>query len=206
MSIPEINRCIERLTSRVLIPNSDRGTIYCVVELPEDETAHLIDENYIMYDTTRPAALPAEGDATAPREVEFPSGLVVDVVPDRVFGQDYPNIASAFIDPADVQECVLSEAPDNLVGLYTFSPEGNISGDAFSMRFPNRTALAAGSSVELFAQGGLSCTLTGAPDPIEEAEWEAFGTGTVSADGADIEVDVANGLPCFNWFGYRAAP
>ena len=38
---------------------------------------------------------------------------------------------------------------------------------------------------------------------VEEADWEQFGTGNVTADGTFITSNAATPLPYLSWFGYR---
>ena len=89
---------------------------------------------------------------------------------------------------------------DNYEAFFGFSPEGDIREDGFALRVANSTGLSAGQTVDLYALGGISCTL--GDDHIPEAEWRNVGSGTVDDAGESIGFDV--NLPCMTWMAYKA--
>ena len=202
VTVPQNARCMLRATARVVLPLSDTATVYCHVDLPLDAASLHVDAPYVLFDTTPAGMVPPIGDASAVRTVTFGDGLEIDVVPERIFMDDYGRLAARRFAPDEVPSCMLTDAPE-LDAVYAFSPEGDIYDDGFALRIPNHTGLAAGAEVELYALGGLSCSL---PDDtlIEEGVWQRFGTARVGDDGAAIDVPAGQGLPCFNWMGYRA--
>lgn len=202
--VPENARCMVRATSRVILPLTDNATVYCPVVLPASEATLAVDVPYVLLSTTPATTLPPLGDASAERTVVFADGLEVSVVPEGIFAEDYAELAARRLAPDEVPDCVLRDAPD-FEALYAFSPEGDIFGAGFDARIPNGTGLLPGTEVELYAQGGLHCELAD-DSVIEEGVWQQFGTGSVSGDGAVIEMTGGEALPCFNWLAYRAAP
>ena len=83
--------------------------------------------------------------------------------------------------------------------LQVVTPEGiRFEGAVRSVTLP----ASEGSTVPLYALGGLSCSLDDETN-IAEGDWETFGTGTVDADGY-VVADAANGLPCLIWMGIGA--
>ena len=198
--VPETLRCTNEATLRALAPGADRATMYCHVEIDGRGPIVAIDPPLVLYSTVRATDLPAIGDSATERTVAFSDGLEVDVVPDQMFitGDGYDRLAASRLDDIAADLCFLDGTPV-LVGLYAFSPEGDVSGDNFSVRIPNTTGLAAESSVSFYVLGGLDTRL---PDDtvIPEATWQQYGTGVVSSDGSTVNGD----LPYFSWLGYRA--
>ena len=201
-TIPSTARCMHRATSRVLLPLTDNGTLYCEVELPLDAAVVDLDFDYTLFGTTPATTLPERGDESAVRTVVFADGLEIDVIPQQTFGDDYARLAAVAVAGSEVPSCVHKGTLD-FEAAYWFSPEGDVAG-RFAMRIPNQTGLPAGTPVELWVQGGLTCAVD--DTTLEEAAWMKFGTAEVDADGATITVDAENGLPCLGTFGYTVAP
>ena len=62
----------------------------------------------------------------------------------------------------------------------------------------------AGAEVALYVLGNLDCTRVGG-ERVEEANWERFGTATVTSSGAWVDAPAAEGPPCLSWLGYGPA-
>jgi hypothetical protein len=196
-------RCADRATLRILVPQADRGTVYCGVALSLTEASLHLDTPFVMVATAQPTVRPAIGDEGEARTVQFGDGLEIDVTPSAlVFPADYERLAARALTTADVPACLLEGAPA-FDGLYVFSPESELSQSSFAMRIPNSAGLSNDAQVELWLLGGLSTSLADGTR-VQEGVWQQFGTGTVS--GPVIDVPAAQGLPSFNWFGFRAAP
>lgn len=201
--VAENARCADRATLRILVPQENRGTLYCNVALSVTEPSLELAAPFVMIETAAPSERPALGDEDAARTVVFADGLEVDVTPGAMlFPDDYDRLAARALSVADVPACMLEGAP-SFDGVYAFSPESELSDASFAMRIPNSAGLSNGADVELWLLGGLSTSLADGTR-VEEGVWERFGTGTVS--GPVIDVPAPQGLPSFNWFGWRAAP
>ena len=198
-------RCVEKMVMSVSKPG-DFASTFCELSLDEEGVLR-IDEPLEIYPVSTQPDKPPLGDATEARTVELQDGVQLELVPssleecfedgfrcDRVYGplgvrRIGPDEATpCFVDPA--------EPPD---ALYAFNVSNDVDGTV-PVRLENQDGLAPGTVVDVFVLGGLFCTL---PDggEVEEGEWRAFGTATVSADGQFIE---GGEIPCVNWFGYRA--
>jgi hypothetical protein len=200
--VPDNARCSSEVTARVLVPGTDRSTMYCHIALPaEGSTVISNTESIVLYPTTRATDLPEEGVVTDERTVTFADGLQIDVIPDIFFGagEGYAGLAVGEIAAEDL--CFMEGKTAD--AIYAFSPEGDVLDGAFPIRVPNKTGLAPGAKAVFSVLGGLDCHL---PDGelVPEAEWTDYGTGTVDEAGEFIVSDDDGHLPCFTWFGYRA--
>jgi len=190
------NRCMSEVAMRALLPDSRYGTSYSHIDLrPVDGVLHM-DRAIALFELDPPATLPPEGDATSSRTVVFDDGLELDVVPDVLFGE-YGELRARRLSQ--------SEFPDfareaGLLGLYAFAPEYRTGESGFAMRIPNNHGLADGDRLELLILGGLDTVL---PDGrhVEEADFEVYGTATVS--GNMIVTDAGSELPYLSMVGYR---
>lgn len=200
ISVPENARCMNRATTRVLVPLADSATVYCPVDLDGEEGVVELETPYVIVDTQQPTALPPIGDETAARDVDFDSGLSLDIVPDDMFGQDYERIAARVLGADGAQACAVADAPVAFDGFVAFSPEGDLpEGKGAGAQIP--TDLAAGTQVDIYVQGGLLCTLDDGTE-LEEAVWGRVGTAEVDPTGAFIDVTGDITVPCLNWLGY----
>lgn len=203
IAVPEAARCMARATLRALLPESGRAATYCEVDLCCSEGVLQLEAPLVLVDTRDPAHLPSLGDESQERTVVFASGLELDVVPARYFGDSYEALSGRRVDPASSALCFIGQEID-FEALQAFSPEGDVRGEGFAMRIPNGTGLPAGTAVDLYVLGGLSCTLADG-STVPEGQWARFGAGTVRADGDMIEASGADGLPCLGWLGYARA-
>jgi hypothetical protein len=204
VQVPESLRCVARAALRLASSSAAIPALYCPIR-PSSAPA-LVLPTFTLGEVPPATVLPAEGDADTARTVVFDDGLELAVVPSRLLADDgaYSRLGGRRQPPAGPRPCFLPPSVQ-LEGLYSFSVEADIDG-AFPMRIPNATMLPAGTTVDLFVLGGLSCTLAGG-EPLDEGELRRFGQATVSPDGAFIEGgDAATGLPCMTWFGYGVAP
>ena len=113
----------------------------------------------------------------------------------------YTELQGVHVAPADASGLAFLEDAETYEGFFGFSPEGNIRDAGFGLRIAYSTGLAAGATVDLFALGGIGCTV-GDDGLIPEAEWQKIGTGTVDGAGESISFDT--NLPCMTWMGYKA--
>jgi hypothetical protein len=198
--IPETSRCVEHVAMRVLLPMTARPTTYCEVDLGAADDGLLgMQEPLVLYSATGPAALPPEGDPATPRAVNFAGGVELTVTPANIVAPArYAELAIGTLAGSDLP-CFAQEA--GVRRLFGFYPEAEVNGE-FAVRVPNADGLAPSTQVDLFVLGGLDTKLANG-QVVPEAEFVAYGTGTVSADGATITSDPGSGLPALSWFGYR---
>lgn len=197
--IPDNARCVDDVTMRVLLPGASKVTSYCHVKLGT-ETVLNVENPVVLFDTTPAVTLPEFGDGNMARTVVFADGLELEVTPLSFFG-NYDALAVTRIDPATPGLCFL-ESPDQVDALYAFSPEDNIDG-TFPVKIPNDDGLAPGTTVDMFALGGLECVRSNGEN-IGEGDFELYGTATVDEAGEFIVSNEDGHLPCLNWFGYKA--
>ena len=196
-NVPENARCVASAALRALLPEPGFATTYCHMELPAQGTVLESAVPVPLYPVTAPADLPPEGDRSAARSITFAGGLEVELTP-AAFFEPYAELAAVRLPEQVERPCFLPEQPFDAV--WGLAPEADIDGEGFPIRIPNEHQLPAGTVVDLFVLGGLSCHLADGT-LIPEADWETFGTATVNAEGTFIE---GGRLPCLNWFAYRA--
>lgn len=193
-------RCVDELAVRVLHREQPYGTTYCHVPLAPDDSVQLLPHPAVLHEVVPATDLPPLGDEMAPRDVTFEGGVVLtDVVPGRLFDGEYEDLEGAFV-PVESELCFV-EPGDALLGLYTFAPE-IVSGEPMGLRLPNDAALAEGTAVELLVLGGLG-TVRADGTPIMEADFEPFGTATVT-DGVIVS-DPGVEVPSLTTIGWRLA-
>jgi hypothetical protein len=204
VDVPSQTRCVREGSMRILVPGEDRATTYCHIEPSEGAVTDA--GTLSLYSTTRVAELPPYGDGAMVRDIAFDGGLVIEVQPEHLgFGTEaeerYGNLASVRLDPADPSLCFLEDTSP--LGLWAFSPEANVSEDnTFTVRFPNDSALDAGTVVDIYVLGGLGTTNRDGGE-IAEASWEVVGTATVSEDGSEIVGLAENGgVPILSFLAY----
>jgi hypothetical protein len=180
--------------------------MYCGLDLSlaSDTGEIILREPSVTYATIAADNKPAYAPAEMSRDVGFPSGIVMTVVPDDLFGvepeSDYATLSTRHVLPDERGLCFLGEStqPDH---LFTFAPELAVLGDGAAISFENRYDYSAGQPLELWLLGGLDCTVDG--EHIEEGLWTQVGTAEVNAAGDRIETDFK--LPCLTWIGLRAS-
>lgn len=206
ITVSGFERCVQGAALRVLLPASAFATTYCHVDVSDAVEGRLaVAEPTVLYATTPAVTLPPLGDESAARTVVFDDGLELDVIPAELgFEVEYTELRAGRV-PIDAQVPCFARGLAGLAGLYAFGDEGTVEGGTFALRIPNTTGLAPGSAVELLVLGGLE-TLLADGTPVPEADLGAFGSATVSADGATIASDPGSGLPHFTWLAYRPRP
>lgn len=199
IDVPEDVRCMDAAVMRNLKPGEQLATTFCQLEMRAD--GHIIAAPpFVMYATTPATDRPEEGDETAVRTVTYAGGLEIDIVPGDLYtgaSPAYPILSSAVVSP-DANLCTQGHTPD-FAGLIAFSPEADVDGPGLAMRIPSE--LAEGTTVGLFALGGLNCAIEG--ETLHEAEWTQFATVTVGAGGVIATDAGPEGLPCFNWLAWE---
>ena len=200
--VPEEIRCLNRAAMRVVAPRRPLAALYCPFPLNGPETGDGVVVDLpapFALTATTPAEAPPRGDAAAPREVRFDGDVTLTLAPDALATLDgYESLAGGPL-PEEARGCFADGRP--LLGAYAFTPEGPLGSPA-ALSLPNDAGLAPGATVDLFVLGGLETRL---PDGtlVEEAELAAFGTATVSADGARIVSDAAS-LPYLSTVAWQA--
>jgi hypothetical protein len=190
-------RCMERATARVIKPLTNNATLYCSVPLTTEASSIVLEAPYTLVSTTPATGLPAVGDEAAVRAVGFAGGLSLDVAPSTLPNGTYERLAARVIDDvAAAPACLRVDAPamSSMVG---FSPELDVSGAGLTARLPNSGALAAGTTVPVYALGSIDCRRADGT-LLEEGHWDHFADGVVTPDGTSIEVA---GVPCLTWLG-----
>lgn len=200
ITVPSDTQCIGGAAMRVLVPGQAAATSYCNLDLRSAPNVRL-DEPMVVYGMNPPEVRPDLTDPDAPHTVDFGNGLELDVIPGQLYGgaAPYESLAARAVPPDSAGLCFPGEVA-NFDGLYAFSPEADIEGAGFTLRI--RTNQPPLTAVALYVFGGLGCT-DSSGQLLTEVGWTDFGTGIVSEDGY-VHVDVANGLPCLSWLGYRA--
>ena len=203
------NTCISRGAMRIFHATDSMAPMYPHVNL-ESDSAHVdFGDAFTLHYTDAPTMLPTAADNDASYTVAFADGLEIDVVPSKMSAgaSKYAQLSSVHIMGSDALETVSSlvftDDPSSFEGFYGFSPEGDVIGGGFNVRLANSTGLAAGTAVDLYALGGIACTL---PDGehIPEGELANVGTGSVSSDGTKITFPEDVVLPCMTWMAYKA--
>ena len=139
-----------------------------------------------------------EGEATEWSSPAKTTVTLTDVVPGALYG-DYEALRGASL-PTDPNHCFLRsfENLETLLGLYALAPEVE-SAEPIGLRLPNDADLAEGSTVTLYALGGLA-TLRPDGEAIPEGAFQAFGTATVVGDVLVSDPGVA--LPATSVIGW----
>lgn len=206
--LPESERCVERLSLRVIKTGSTLATTYCHVETAGAEADLVVAEPFTVFDTPEPVSRPPAGDSGAARDVDF-GGLVVSVVPDELRNgasangvEIYDELRAVVLDPSTVSSCMFDSLA-GLRGVAGFDPEADVVDVSWNVTVVDPVGgLTPGATVEFFVLGGLE-PKTDAGELIPEAEWVSGGTGTVGDDGATITA--AGVMSGVNWLGWRLA-
>jgi hypothetical protein len=206
LNVPQTESCATKAVLRVIKTGEPRATMYCGLDLSlaSDTGEIILREPSVTYATIAADNKPAYAPVEMSRDVGFPSGIVMTVVPDDLFGvepeSDYATLSTRHVLPDERGLCFLGEStqPDH---LFTFAPELAVLGDGAAISFENRYDYSAGQPLELWLLGGLDCTVDG--EHIEEGLWTQVGTAEVNAAGDRIETDFK--LFCLIWIGLRAS-
>jgi hypothetical protein len=183
--------------------------MYPHVELGGSSAHVSFESAFVLHSTTTPTSLPTADNNDASYAVAFADGLEMDITPSKLSAgtSKYAQLSSVHIlgsdAPSTVSSLVFVDNPSSFEGFYGFSPEGDVIGGGFTVRIANSTGLAAGTAVDLYALGGISCT-TPAGEHIAEGEFANVGSGSVAADGAFITFPEDVVLPCMTWMAYKA--
>jgi hypothetical protein len=199
------NNCISRGAMRIFHATDSMAPMYPHVNL-ESDSAHLdFGDAFTLHYTDAPASLPTATDNDTSYTVEFSGGLEMEVTPSKMSAgsSKYANLSSIYVPSTDASSLVFTDDASSFEGFYGFSPEGDVIGGGFTVRIPNSTNLAAGAAVDLYALGGIACTLPNG-DHITEGELANVGSGSVSADGETITFPEDVVLPCMTWMAYKA--
>lgn len=197
--------CLSRGALRIFHSSESVAPMYPRVSL-DGTSAHVsFDEAFVLHHTDAPTSLPTASDNDASYVVEFAGGLEMDITPSQMSAgtSKYANLSSIYVPSTDASSLVFLDDASTYEGFYGFSPEGDVIGGGFTVRIPNTTNLAAGAAVDLYALGGIACTL---PDGehLSEGEFANVGTGSVAVDGETITFPENVVLPCMTWMGYKA--
>lgn len=196
-------QCLERATMRAFTSTGAYASMYCDVPLAASDDEGVSVRDIVLHSVV-PATAPALGDPAQARWVEMEGGLSLAVTPDALppfrEAEAYRDLGARSVPADDASLCFIDE-PEAYVAVFGFFPEVNVAEAGFPLRLANRTGLAPGSAVEVRVLGGLDCEVDG--EILEEADWHAVGTATVSADGSVIE---GVRLPCLTWVGFRPLP
>ncbi len=202
VEVPEAVNCISAGAMRVFLPDGLHADTFAHVDVDSPTAGALSWETpLVVYATHAPVSLPEYGDGDTIRTVDFGDGLRVEVLPSALPIMRNYNELSARRIPLDQPPAFLSETPP-LLGLYAFT-SATILDTQFVVHIDNDTHLAPGTTVDLYALGGIYTILANGTQ-LREANFEQFGTATVSEDGSEIVSDSGSGLPFFSWLGYRA--
>jgi hypothetical protein len=193
-------RCMERATVRVVKPLTDNATLYCSVPLTTEASSIALETPYAVLSTTPATALPAAGDEDAVRAVGFAGGLSLDVAPAALPNGTYERLAARVLDDVNAAPACLRVDAPAMSSMVGFSPELDVSGAGLTARLPNSGALAAGTTVPVYALGSIDCRRADGT-LLEEGHWDHFADGVVTADGTSVEVA---GVPCLTWLGVGA--
>lgn len=162
-----------------------------------------------------PSLVVATDDAGAPAQSVTSNGVTLEVdegvqvaldVEDVIEGAEGKKFRALSVPPALHADFV--DASLGIASLYAFRPfdasfyQEGMSSTPRKARlvFPNEAGLAAGAAVELLALGSYLFA-----DWVTPAVFEPVATGTVSADGTQIELDPGEGFEHLTWVGIRPA-
>lgn len=199
--VPEELRCLTRAAMRALAPREPLASTYCPVEFPADNLPIVdLGAPYVLH-SVEPADVPALGDPSAPRDVTFPGGIVLNLAPeDLPSTTDYEELSGA---PVDVTATECFAGGEVFDGAYVFGSDLPLDPGA-AITLPNDSGLAPGSLVDLYVLGGIETRLIDGSH-VEEAELATFGTATVSPDGSALVGDfVETRFPYLSWLLWRA--
>ncbi|MBX3186333.1 MAG: hypothetical protein KF819_04925 [Labilithrix sp.] len=202
--VREPNRCMERLSVRVIPPEGRRlSDAYCAPALSAIDGVLDLARDLRVYSLDAPTSLPPRGDAAQTRTVSFAGGLELTFAPDDlVEGDLYDKLSAAPVTDGE-RPCFL---PPELAldGLYAFGPAMNVSVFAgkpkVKFKLPNPKGLPEGAAVELFVLGGSGTQLDDTR-AIEEGSFVSIGAGRVRE--GRVVPDPGSELPALTVVGYR---
>ena len=159
---------------RFFHPTLPMASNYMHLEVPDgDATVSLKDS--ALHTTVEPTTLPESTDDSATYTVAFDGGLEVDVTPGYLSAgaTRYSELRSVRLTGADAAELPFVEDAETYEAFFGFSPEGDIREGGFALRVANSTGLAAGQTVDLYAQAvSLAPSVTTISRKPSGAVWE----------------------------------
>lgn len=194
--------CITRGALRVFHASEPMASMYPHVELGGSSAHVAFSESFTLHSTQAPTSLPESTDDDLTYTVAFSHGLEMDVTPGKLSAgpSKYAQLTSVFVAPNEANSLVFAEDALSFEGFYGFSPEGDVIGGGFPIRITG-TTLSTGTVVDLYALGGIACTLPSG-ERIDEGDFMNVGSGTVESDGSVTFPDHVV-LPCMTWMGYK---
>jgi hypothetical protein len=163
-----------------------------------------VTEPLVLYET-RPSTSQETTDGLT--TAQYSGDVSLTVNPDVIYGPSDLNALWGRSLSADAPGlCFLEDGGPQVDFLFTFAPEGDVTGETATVKLPNTAGHEPGAELALYALGNLDCSVVGQDEGIEEGEWAHVGTATVDATGMWVEASGANGLPCLSWFGYGPLP
>lgn len=203
VSVPASHHCSDRVALRALT-TTDQPSTYYQLPIASLTGAVTLSAPQTLY--TPEAATTSGADSSL--QLTLADGSIFSPNTDVFFSL---KTGAAF---ADLQAHKLS-ATDPLPlgvtagdyeGMIVFAPEGNIQAAASAdsaeenrLRL-NVGAAAAGTTVNVWGQGGLSCERAG--EKIEEGVWQQLTAAPLTVDASGF---VELSLPCLNWVAWKAA-
>jgi hypothetical protein len=193
---------------------SERHSPFCRVRDLCDGAVHLCTE-FRLYPAPTTGSDVGYGELAADVRVEAGDGaalifgagsevlLPIDAVTTTVALSRFPlaEHAPCFIDPAAPPLALWAVTPMDTLFIEPGTMVTPVLRSA-DLDLPNETGLAAGAVVDVFVLGGAHPQDAG----LEEGEWRAVTTATVSIDGTRIRTAPGAGLGYFTWFGIYARP
>ena len=206
VTVPTDARCMSGATFRSLIPREKFAPIYChagVSEVSADGVLR-VTEPLVLYETRPATSLEESGDLTT---AHYAGDVSLTLNPEAIYGPSDLNALWGRALSTDAPGlCFLEEGGPQLDFIFTFSPEGDVTGETATVKLANSAGYEPGAELALYALGNLDCSVVGQDEGVEEGEWTQVGTATVDATGMWVEASGANGLPCLSWFGYGPLP
>ncbi len=203
-SVPEDSHCMSRMAVRLLDPNSLAVmSLVCPLDLGNGGSPSFGDIRMIE---TAGVTRDSLGDAAQPHAIRQ-GDAVLTLIPDQLFLFDtaYEDIQILHWDASAHGWPCFVDADDPPDGLLAVNPEISAKADAHGaahVSFPNTAGLEAGTVVDLYALGGVSC-YDWDNEHIEEGAWTVVESATVSANGTRIKSDSGRGLPFLTWIGWK---
>ena len=212
INVPDSARCMSDAAFRTLVPRVDFAPMYCHADFSAERTDAVlrVTEPLVLYQTRPAISVEELGDTSQPHRVELIGELSLTLIPDDLYGPEIGEMGGRALSPDDPGLCFLHAVDQGdhpqIDGLYTFAPEGDLTGSTVTVRFPNTVGYEPGAEVDLYVLGNLDCSVEGQVESLEEASWSKQASALVDDTGMWIETLPDAGLPCLSWFGYGLAP
>lgn len=203
VSVPASHHCSDRVALRALT-TTDQPSTYYQLPIASLTGAVTLSAPQTLY--TPEAATTSGADSSL--QVTLADGSVFSPNTDVFFslktGAAFADLQAHKLSATD--PLPLGVAAGDYDGMIVFAPEGNIqaaagadSAEENRLRL-NVGAAAAGTTVNVWGQGGLSCERAG--DKIEEGVWQQLTATPLTVDASGF---VELSLPCLNWVAWKAA-